>query len=69
MDTEIGYHSSITQNQYTLPLKCTQGVEIELEMLLISGIIIQRVSPWCSYLVIVQPSEILQKDHLWTILI
>ena len=53
MDIDIRDHPPIAQKPYTLPLKHTQWVHEELEMLAKAGIIPQNVSPWSCPIVIV----------------
>ena len=44
---------SITQKPYTLPLKHTEWVQRELEILEKAGVIVRSVSPWASPIVVV----------------
>ena len=43
----------ITQKPYTLPLKHTEWVQRELEILEKAGVIVRSVSPWASPIVVV----------------
>ena len=53
MDIETGNHPPICQKPYNLPLKHTDWVRGELELLEKAGIIIRSMSPWASPIVIV----------------
>ena len=59
MDIDTRDHPPIAQKPYTLPLKHTQWVHEELEMLEVAGVISLSVSPWSSPVVIApaQPGE------------
>ena len=55
LDVEIDTSDSlpITQKPYTLPLKHTEWVQRELEILEKAGVIVRSVSPWASPIVVV----------------
>ena len=55
LEVEIGTGDSlpITQKPYTLPLKHTEWVQRELEILEKAGVIVRSVSPWASPIVVV----------------
>ena len=53
MDIDAGDHPPITQKPYTLPLKHTQWVFEELEILEKGGIMSKAVSPWSRPIVVV----------------
>ena len=53
VDIDNGDSLPITQKPYTLPLKCTEWVQRELEILEKAGVIVRSVSPWASPIVVV----------------
>ena len=55
LEVEINTGDSllITQKPYTLPLKHTEWVQRELEILEKAGVIVRSVSPWASPIVVV----------------
>ena len=55
LEVEIDTSDSppITQKPYTLPLKHTEWVQRELEILEKAGVIVRSVSPWASPIVVV----------------
>ena len=55
LEVEIDTRDSlpITQKLYTLPLKHTEWVQRELEILVKAGVIVRSVSPWASPIVVV----------------
>ena len=55
LEVEIDTNDSlpITQKPYTLPLKHTEWVQRELEILEKAGVIVRSVSPWASPIVVV----------------
>ena len=53
IDIDIGDSPPITQKPYTLPLKHTEWVQRELEILERAGVIVRSVSPWASPIVVV----------------
>ena len=65
MDINAGDNSHIARKPYTLPLRHSQWVHEELEMLEKGGITSRNVSPWFSAVVILlkkaQPGELHQK--------
>ena len=53
VDIDTGDSPPITQKPYTLPLKHTEWVQRELEILEKGGVIVRSVSPWASPIVVV----------------
>ena len=53
VEIDTGDSLPITQKPYTLPLKHTEWVQRELEILEKSGVIVRSVSPWASPIVVV----------------
>ena len=53
VDIDTGDSPPITQKPYTLPLKHTEWVQRELEILEKAGVIVRSVSPWASPIVVV----------------
>ena len=53
VEIDTGDSPPITQKPYTLPLKHTEWVQRELEILEKAGVIVRSVSPWASPLVVV----------------
>ena len=53
VEIDTGDSLPITQKSYTLPLKHTEWVQRELEILEKAGIIVRSVSPWASPIVAV----------------
>ena len=53
VDIDTGDSPPITQKPYTLPLKHTEWVQRELEILERVGVIVRSVSPWASPIVVV----------------
>ena len=56
VEIDTGDSLPITQKPYTLPLKHTEWVQRELEILEKAGVIVRSVSPWASPIVVV-PKE------------
>ena len=52
-EIDTGDSPPITQKPYTLPLKHTEWVQRELEILEKAGVIVRSVSPWASPIVVV----------------
>ena len=48
MDIDTGYSLPSVKKPYTLPLKCYDWVQQEIESLEKAGIITRSVSPWAS---------------------
>ena len=67
MDIDTVDDPTIAQKPYTLPLKHSQWVNEELEMLEKAGMISRSVSPWSSPIVIVpqknEPGEVPQNAY------
>ena len=53
VEIDTGDSPPITQKPYTLPLKHTEWVQRELEILEKAGVIVRIVSPWASPIVVV----------------
>ena len=53
VEIDTGDSQPITQKPYTLPLKHTEWVQRELEILEKAGVIVRSVSPWASPIVVV----------------
>ena len=53
VDIDTGDSPPITQKPYTLPLKHTEWVQRELEILEKAGVIVRSVSPWASPIVVI----------------
>ena len=53
VEIDTGDSPPITQKPYTLPLKHTEWVQRELEILEKLGVIVRSVSPWASPIVVV----------------
>ena len=53
VEIDTGDSLPITQKPYTLPLKHTEWVQRELEILEKAGVIVRTVSPWASPIVVV----------------
>ena len=53
VEIDTGNSLPITQKPYTLPLKHTEWVQIELEILEKAGVIVRSVSPWASPIVVI----------------
>ena len=53
VEIDMGDSLPITQKPYTLPLKQTEWVQRELEILEKAGVIVRSVSPWASPIVVV----------------
>ena len=53
MDIDTGGNPPVCQGPYTLPLKHTEWVKKELNILEAAGIIVRSVSPWASSIVVV----------------
>ena len=53
VEIDMGDSLPITQKPYTLPLKHTEWVQRELEVLEKAGVIVRSVSPWASPIVVV----------------
>ena len=53
VEIDTGDSLTITQKPYTLPLKHTEWVQRELEILEKAGVIVRSVSPWASPIVVV----------------
>ena len=53
VEIDTGDSFPITQKPYTLPLKHTEWVQRELEILEKAGVIVRSVSPWASPIVVV----------------
>ena len=53
VEIDTGGSMPITQKPYTLPLKHTEWVQRELEILEKAGVIVRSVSPWASPIVVV----------------
>ena len=53
VEIDMGDSLPITQKPYTLPLKHTEWVQRELEILEKAGVIVRSVSPWASPIVVV----------------
>ena len=53
VEIDTGNSPPITQKPYTLPLKHTEWVQRELEILEKAGVIVRSVSPWASPIVVV----------------
>ena len=64
LEVEIDTSDSfpITQKSYTLPLKHTEWVQRELEILEKAGVIVRSVSPWASPIVVV-PKRTAPGEH------
>ena len=71
VEIDTGDSMPITQKPYTLPLKHTEWVQRELEILEKAGVIVRSVSPWASPIVVVPkrtaPGEPLNEDYVLTI--
>ena len=63
VEIDTGDSLPITQKPYTLPLKHTEWVQRELEILEKAGVIVRSVSPWASPIVVV-PKRLLQGNPL-----
>ena len=63
VEIDTGDSLPITQKPYTLPLKHTEWVQRELEILEKAGVIVRSVSPWASPIVVV-PKKLLQGNPL-----
>ena len=63
VEIDTGDSLPITPKPYTLPLKHTEWVQRELEILEKAGVIVRSVSPWASPIVVV-PKELLQGNPL-----
>ena len=63
VEIDTGDSLPITQKPYTLPLKHTEWVQTELEILEKAGVIVRSVSPWASPIVLV-PKELPQRKPL-----
>ena len=59
VEIDTGDSLPITQKPYTLPLKHTEWVQRELEILEKAGLIVRSVSPWASPIVVVPKSTAL----------
>ena len=68
---DTGDSMPITQKPFTLPLKHTEWVQRELEILEKAGVIVRSVSPWASPIVVVPkrtaPGEPLNEGYVLTI--
>ena len=53
VEIDTGDSPPITQKPYTLPLKHTEWVQRELEILEKAGVIVRSVSPWASPIIVV----------------
>ena len=53
VEIDMGDSLPITQKPYTLPLKHTEWVQRELEILEKAGVIVRSVSPWASPIIVV----------------
>ena len=53
VEIDTGDSPSITQKPYTLPLKHTEWVQREMEILEKAGVIVRSVSPWASPIIVV----------------
>ena len=53
VEIDTGDSPPITQKPYTLPLKHTEWVQRELEILEKAGVIVRSVSPWASLIIVV----------------
>ena len=53
VEIDTGDSLPITPKPYTLPLKHTEWVQRELEILEKAGVIVRSVSPWASPIVVV----------------
>ena len=53
VEIDTGNNLPITQKPYTLPLKHTEWVQRELEILEKAGVIVRSVLPWASPIVVV----------------
>ena len=71
VEIDTGDSLPITQKPNTLPLKHTEWVQRELEVLEKAGVIVRSVSPWASPIVVVPkrtaPGNPLNKDYVLTI--
>ena len=71
VEIDTGDSLPITQKPYTLPLKHTEWVQQELEILEKAGVIVRSVSPWTSPIVVVPkrtaPGEPLNEGCVLTI--
>ena len=53
VEINTGDNLPITQKPYTLPLKHTEWVQRELEILVKAGVIVRSISPWASPIVVI----------------
>ena len=71
VEIDTGDSMPITQKPYTLPLKHTEWVQRELEILEKVGVIVRSVSPWASPIVVVPKEQHqanpLNEDYVLTI--
>ena len=71
VEIDTGDSLPITQKPYTLPLKHTEWVQRELEILEKAGVIVRSVSPWASPIVVVPKEQLwenlLSEDYVLTI--
>ena len=71
VEIDTGDSLPITQKPYTLPLKHTEWVQRELEILEKAGVIVRSVLPWVSPIVVVQKEQLqgnpLNEDYVLTI--
>ena len=71
VEIDTGDSLPITQKPYTLPLKHTEWVQRELEILEKAGVIVRSVSPWASPIVVVPkrtaPGNPPNEDYVLTI--
>ena len=71
VEIDTGDSVPITQKPYTLPLKHTEWVHRELEILEKARVIVRSVSPWASPIVVVlkrtAPGEPLSEGYVLTI--
>ena len=68
VEIDTGDSPPITQKPYNLPLKHTEWVQTELEILEKAGVIVRSVSPWASPIVVVPKrtalGELLNEDYV-----
>ena len=65
VEIDTGDSLPITQKPYTLPLKHTEWVQRELEILEKAGVIVRSVSPWASPIMVVPKRTALGEPPKW----
>ena len=65
VEIDTGDSMPITQKPYTLPLKHTEWVQRELEILEKAGVIVRSVSSWASPIVVVPKRTALREPPKW----